>query len=97
MTFEIAQGELPETLEVENVYLVGEFNGWNPTATPMKYSPKNKAFRATLALEPGQDYQFRYLVNGQHWCNDWAADRYVANGLGQDNCVVTTPEASDAS
>lgn len=90
VTFEIAQSELPETLKVENVHLVGEFNEWDTAATPMTYSKKAKAFRTTLELEPGREYRFRYLVNGEHWCNDWAADGYIPNGLGEDDCLVVT-------
>jgi hypothetical protein len=91
VTFEILQSELPETLDVENVHLVGEFNDWDTTATAMTYSKKAKAFRTTLELEPDREYRFRYLVNGEHWCNDWAADDYVANDFGEDDCVVVTP------
>jgi hypothetical protein len=44
-----------------------------------------------LELEPGREYPFRYLVNGEHWCNDWHADAYVPGDFGEDNCVVVTP------
>jgi 1,4-alpha-glucan branching enzyme len=92
ITFELAKSELPEGLEVDNVFLVGEFNDWDPAATPMKRS-KNGVYRAMLELEPGLRYQFRYLVNEEVWCNDWAADAYVPNEFGRDNCVVETPAA----
>ncbi len=90
VTFELPKAELPESIKAERIYLVGDFNNWDPTATPMKRG-RQSAFRATLDLEPGRAYQFRYLVNGEHWCNDWHADAYVASGLGHDNCVVVTP------
>ncbi len=89
VTFEVPKGELPEDSEAESVHLVGEFNAWDPTAAPMKRDKKG-SFRATLELEPGREYQFRYLVNGEHWCNDWHADAYVPSDLGEDNCVVVT-------
>jgi hypothetical protein len=25
-------------------------------------------------LQPGREYVFRYLVNGEHWCNEWHVD-----------------------
>jgi 1,4-alpha-glucan branching enzyme len=90
VTFELATGELPEALEVESVNLVGDFNQWDVAADPMTYSKKARAYRATIELEPGREYQFRYVINGEHWCNDWAADSYLDNGLGADNCVVST-------
>ena len=88
-TFELAKTDLPEGIEVENVYLVGEFNNWEEAATPMKRNKKG-VYRATLDLEPERQYHFRYLVNGERWCNDWAADAYVPNPYGTDNCVVFT-------
>ena len=95
VTFEVPEAELPEAVEVKSVHLVGEFNDWDLTATPMKRG-KKRVFQATLELAPGREYQFRYLVNGEHWCNDWHADAYVPSGPGEDNCVVVTPaEAQD--
>jgi hypothetical protein len=45
----------------------------------------------TLELEAGREYQYRYLLNGNEWHNDWHADRYVSNAYGGDNSVVITP------
>ena len=90
VTFELPQAELPESIDVESVHLVGEFNEWDRTATPMERATEG-AFRVTLELEPGKTYQFRYLVNGEHWCNDWHADGYILGGFGADNCAVVTP------
>jgi 1,4-alpha-glucan branching enzyme len=89
VTFEIPKNEFPEGIEIQNVNLVGEFNDWDITATPMKYLKKG-AYQSILELEPGRAYQFRYLVNGEHWCNEWHADAYIPNGFGNDNCVVKT-------
>ncbi len=102
ITFELAQSEIQSEisaqLPVENVFLVGEFNDWNTATTPMKYSQKKKVYAVTLELEPGHRYQFRYLVNGDYWCNDWAADDYVPAEYGPDyvvdNSVVDTPEVA---
>jgi hypothetical protein len=95
VTFELPKAELPEGIEVESVHLVGEFNDWDHTATPMKRG-KTGVFRAMLELEPGRGYLFRYLINGEHWHNDRHADGYVPSGLGEDNCVVVTPKADAA-
>jgi 1,4-alpha-glucan branching enzyme len=77
----------------ETVKIVGDFNEWNAEeATEMK-SLKKGGFKAVLDLETGKDYQFRYLVDGEKWENDWAADDYIANEYGEDNSVVTLTEA----
>ena len=70
------------------VYIVGEFNGWNVRAAPMK-KLKNGNFTITLDLEAGREYQFRYLVDEKYWENDWCADNYVRSPFGtSDNSVV---------
>lgn len=75
------------------VHLLGEFNGWeSENAIPMLL--KDGAFTATVDLPIGRAYQFRYLIDGLRWENDWAADGYCANPFGQENSVVTI-ESSD--
>lgn len=72
----------------KTVHLVGEFNDWNEKATPMKKS-KDGSFSVTLELETGSEYQFRYLIDGKIWENDWNADKYVVTHFGDcDNSVV---------
>ena len=93
VTFELLKSEQPEEIDVENVHLVGEFNEWDLTATPMKANVKG-AYRTMLELEPDRAYKFRYLVNGEYWCNDWQADSYEPNYLDGDNCVVVTPSGT---
>jgi 1,4-alpha-glucan branching enzyme len=80
---------LPAQVQGDTVFLVGDFNGWQEDATPMKRN-KDGSFSATLELEQGREYQFRYLVNGSEWHNDWEADRYVPNPFSGDNSVVST-------
>lgn len=82
---------VPEEVDAENVHLVGDFNEWDEDATPMELL-KDGRFKAVLDLEKGKEYQFRYLVNGSEWHNDWDADRYVPNPFLGDNSVVTTRE-----
>ncbi|MBN2302962.1 MAG: isoamylase early set domain-containing protein [Anaerolineae bacterium] len=86
---------LPDAIaaDTEDVFLVGDFNDWDETATPMQ-GFKNGKFKVTVDLEAGNEYQFRYLVNGNQWHNDWDADKYVANPFSGDNSVVSThPDA----
>ena len=69
------------------VHLVGDFNDWNRDTTPMKRL-KNGSFTVTLTLAPNKEYQFRYLVDGHRWENDWHADKYVPNAHGSDDSVA---------
>ena len=79
----------PAEIEAESVYLVGDFNDWSEDATPM--TPlKDGRFKVTLTLDAGKEYQFRYLVDGAEWHNEWEADKYVPNPFSGDNSVVST-------
>jgi 1,4-alpha-glucan branching enzyme len=74
--------------DAEFVYLVGDFNNWDEHATPMRKMP-NGDFQITLELEAGKVYQYRYLLNGNIWENDWYADEYVPTPYGDcENSVV---------
>ena len=73
--------------ESDKARLVGDFNDWDAEATPMKRLKKG-GFTATLSLDTGRDYQFRYLMDGVAWENDWAADGYVPTHFGSDNSLV---------
>lgn len=80
---------MPAAIWADTIHLVGEFNNWNTRATPLRLS--DNGWLVTLELEAGQAYQYRYLVNGTEWHNDWNADRYEPNEFGGDNSVVVTP------
>jgi len=96
VTFELSSKEIPADVEVNSVNLLGDFNGWNPDVTPMKYL-KRGAYQATLELEPNRKFQFRYLINGEHWWNDWEADGYTPGKFGDHNSVVSTAQGNGLS
>jgi 1,4-alpha-glucan branching enzyme len=81
--------QLPATIWAETVHLVGDFNDWNRHSHPLRRL-QNDCWEITLELDQGGVYQFRYLVDGAHWQNDWHADRYVPNPFGGDNSVLET-------
>ncbi len=70
----------------KSVSLVGDFNEWNPTALKKQ---KDGAFKASVELEKGKEFAFRYLVDNENWINDDAADKYIPSGVSfEDNSVV---------
>lgn len=89
----------PQAAEgAEKVYLVGEFNSWDPTSLPMKKNPDG-SYSVKKQLETNREYQFRYCINGNVWINDWKADKYIRSELANDdNSVVdtTVPVAKEA-
>jgi len=82
--------QLPAVIWAETVTLVGDFNGWNRQSHPLTRSRDDGSWHIEVALEAGKVYQFRYLVNGTDWQNDWNADRYIPNPFGGDNSVLET-------
>jgi hypothetical protein len=79
--------ELPPTASATTVSVCGDFNGWQAEAHPLTRLGDGR-FRTEIALPAGERYRFRYLVDGRDWENDPAADDYLPNGLGADDCVV---------
>ncbi|MBR1614716.1 MAG: isoamylase early set domain-containing protein [Treponema sp.] len=81
VTAEAAQG-------AKSITIAGDFNSWSSTETPLKKG-KDGSFSVKIALEAGKEYQFRYLIDGSRWENDWAADKYIpAPFSSADNSVV---------
>ena len=82
--------ELPKevTREAHTVALVGEFNSWDTTSTLMRRR-KDGSFSITLDLPANREYQFKYLIDDDYWENDWQADKYLPNNIGDsDNSIV---------
>ena len=71
----------------KNVCVVGDFNEWDVNATPMKKS--KQGFSATVELDSGRSYQYRYFVDGERWENDNSAEDFVPSPyFDSQNCVV---------
>jgi starch synthase/alpha-amylase len=63
-------------------------NNWTFFSTPMK-KIKSGAFTATLDLEKGREYQFRYLLDKKNWENDAGADKFAPSPFGDsENSVI---------
>ncbi|KYP14959.1 DUF4332 domain-containing protein [Flavihumibacter sp. CACIAM 22H1] len=78
--------------EATEAMLVGDFNNWNPSEAIGLKVQKDGSLKATVALEPGQTYQYRYLLNDGRWVNDGNADYYNFDPVYHvDNCVITVP------
>ena len=68
--------------------LVGDFNAWDIQGEPMN-KLKNGDFTQTVNLPAEAEYQFRYLLDGENWENDWEADAYLPSPVSfDDNSVV---------
>ena len=85
---------LPNSVWADNIYRVGDFNGWNNTSHPFTVA-RDGSWSITVDLELNREYQFRYRRDGE-WMNDNQADGYVQNPYGSDNFIVVTREPEEA-
>ena len=49
---------------------------------------KKDKWEITKRLKPENNYRFRYLIDGEIWKNDDAADAYEPNEFGTEDSVV---------
>jgi 1,4-alpha-glucan branching enzyme len=71
----------------ETVAVFGDFNNWQNGVVLTKQ--KDGSFKTAVELEKGRSYEYRFLINGEKWENDWAAQAYVPTPFGTYNSVVT--------
>ena len=83
----------PAVAGAHSVSLAGEFNGWSIDQHPMDRQPDD-SFSITIELHAGRRYQYRYLVDGEEWENDWSADAYVPNEYGGNNSQLDLTQGS---
>lgn len=69
------------------IYLAGEFNDWDFMTTPLR-KQKDGSYATTLDLDTGQEYEYRFVLDGERWENDYDADKYVSSNMGVENSVV---------
>ena len=92
----LPDGQIEVTFQIpkdtaEHAVVVGEFNDWSPDATAMVRT--RTGLEATLVLQTGRSYRFRYLLDGANWVNDWEADRYADNEYGGSDSVLVLTSA----
>jgi hypothetical protein len=72
---------------VSRVTLVGDFNGWNAEATPMRWDAAARAWTTVVALPAGR-YVYAFVLDGRRWVADPAAPLAPEDGFGASNSVV---------
>ncbi|MDO6737328.1 isoamylase early set domain-containing protein [Wenyingzhuangia sp. 2_MG-2023] len=63
--------------EATEVFLVGDFNEWDATATPLK-KLKSGLFKVVVDLEIEKSYQYKYIADGTY-VNDEEPEALVFN------------------
>jgi hypothetical protein len=71
------------------VTLVGDFNDWDPRATPL-HPGAGGVWTVTVPLHPGR-YRYTFIVDGS-WRRDPAAPRALEDDFGRPTSVITVAQ-----
>ena len=71
-----------------SVTVVGDFNDWDVSATPLVRSEGDGVWAVTVPLAPGR-YRYSFLVDGTTWLSDPLAVRTLEDEFGRPNSVLT--------
>lgn len=74
-------------VEADKISVLGDWNDWTPESDTLT-KRKDGSFSATISLDAGREYRFRYLLDGKEWENDEEADSFVPNRFGTADCVL---------
>jgi len=78
--------------QAASVSVVGDFNDWNPKATPLSRK-RGGTWEVHVRLDPGQ-YNYAFVVNGSNWVPDPTAPKVAVDDFGSPNSVITVAGAS---
>lgn len=80
---------LPYDPDQSKISVVGDFNEWAPDTTKL-VKRSNGTCSASVTLDPGERYLFRYYAGDDAWFNDDDADGYELGEHGTENCILLT-------
>jgi hypothetical protein len=75
------------------VALVGDFNGWDETATPLAAGPVDGYWSVTVTLPAGW-HSYAFVVDGTRWLNDPLAPMAPPDDFGMPRSVVVVKEGA---
>jgi len=68
------------------LFIAGDFNHWNPTATPLRHDEHLSVWQTCVPVPPGR-YRYRLVVDGQ-WERDPYNSYVESNPFGELNSVI---------
>jgi 1,4-alpha-glucan branching enzyme len=78
-----------ESAGAREVFLMGDFNNWNPKTHPMKNNGSG-TWSKSVILRPGK-YEYKFYIDGE-WKEDPRNDQTCRNGFGTQNSVLNLTE-----
>lgn len=71
----------------ERVALVGDFNDWDPAATPMRRETSRNTWSVSLPVTSGR-HVYGFVVDRERWLPDPGAPRAPEDGFGTASSVI---------
>jgi hypothetical protein len=72
------------------VAVVGDFNDWDPQATPLR-AASDSLWSVIVPLRPGR-YRYTFVVDGTRWRRDPSAPRALEDDFGTPTSVITVAQ-----
>jgi hypothetical protein len=85
---ETRQIEIRFSAPASTVAVVGDFNDWDPAATPLRPSGDGRVWSVELRLKPGR-YHYTFLIDGRRWQGDPSGARVTESDFGAPVSVLT--------
>lgn len=73
------------------VYLVGDFNGWDPDATPLRRAATGQVWTVDLPVPRGL-HAYAFIVDGADWSVDPSAPLAPETTFGRRNALLVVGE-----
>ena len=73
--------------DAARVHVVGDFNAWDPEATPLRATAGGDVWVATVRLPPGR-HEYAFVIDGTRWTLDPGAPAVGDDDFGRPNSVV---------
>ena len=70
------------------VSVVGDWNGWDPSSQRLSDRNGDGVWEIEIRLEPGREYRYQFLVDGERWIPDPNAPLKVDDGFGGTDSVL---------
>jgi len=74
-----------------SVALVGDFNNWDPKATPLRAASTGGVWSVEVPVQPGR-HLYAFVVDGTVWRPDPAAPKATGEDFGEPNSALTVAD-----
>ncbi|HSJ24822.1 MAG TPA: isoamylase early set domain-containing protein [Longimicrobiales bacterium] len=71
----------------QSVSVAGDFNDWSVESGALRDVDGSGVFRGLIAVTPGV-HKYMFVVDGEEWVTDPAAERHIDDGFGMRNALL---------